>query len=574
VLKAAVSDLRRLREIAGVLARHGFDEAAVRVWGKAAPEQPPPAGAPPAAEDASAVPPARRFRLVLQDLGPTFIKLGQVLSARPDLLPREALEELAFLQDRVEPVPVAEVRATIEEGLGRPVEELFAAFEDEPLATASIAQTHRATLSDGQHVAVKVQRPDIAESVYSDLDLLRGLAHLLEATVEEARFYDPVGIVEAFEDALTEELDFRLEIAHMEAFHKSFARRRCLVIPAPLSELSCRTVITMEFMDGVKVSAFGGGDHMGLASQLIEGFYRMVFDDGLFHADPHPGNLLVLEGDRMALLDYGLVGRLTSEEQELLTLLGLGIFMKDVGGLARLIFRIGAPEVHVSLSAFRQEIQVLLDRYVGVDLSDVDTGSLLSELLDAAMRYGIRIPTQYALLAKAGGTLEGVIRDLHPDLNPYQVAAPYVRELMTRRFSPERLVGQLMRTGLGLASFLQDVPAQLDQVLLDLESGKLRVRMDNPGLEELGKNLNALSTRLFFGCVAAGLIVAGALLVAPWQERLFEWPWVGLAALAAAGGLVWMAAAWHVAAFLPSKIRLREWIAFWRRFTRRRRPGR
>ena len=573
VWQAAVSDLRRLRQIAGVLGRHGFDEVAARLWFKAAPAE----GEAPLdtsdSEDVHHVPPARRIRLVLQDLGPTFIKLGQVLSTRPDLLPRDVLEELAFLQDQVDRVPTDAIRASIEAALGRPVDELFEGFEDEPLATASIAQTHRARLGDGTPVALKVQRPDIADKIYSDLDLLRGLAHLLEATVEEARIYDPVGIVAAFEAAITDELDFRLELGHMNEFHANFEGKGTLVVPRPFPELSARTVMTMEFLDGVALSALPaeGRDRAGLASTIIDGWYQMIFVDGLFHADPHPGNFLVLDGDRLALLDYGLVGRLTDDEIELLTLLGLGIFMKDVGGLARVIMRVGAPEMRVSLAAFRHEIQTLLDRYVGVDLDDVDTGSLLTELFDVAMRYGIRVPPQYALLAKAGGTLEGVIRKLHPDLNPYEVAGPYARKLIADRFAPERLVGQAVRTGLGLASFLQDVPAQLDQIMLDLESGKLTVRIEHPALDEIGKQLNSAATRVFFGCVAGGLLVAAGILVAPWQDRLGGFPWLGLLALLAVGGLCLAAVAWHVAVTVPGKIRLRDWITFWRRLRARRR---
>ncbi len=577
MLKAAVSDLRRLRGIAGVLTRHGFDEVARRLWRKASPDsgaagasaEVAPGGLPP--NDTGSMPAHVRVRRVFEELGPTFIKMGQVLSTRPDLLPRAYIEELAHLQDDVASIPVAAVRATIAEALGRPTDELFERFEDEPLATASIAQTHRAWLKDGRCVAVKVQRPGIGETMRSDLDLLRGLAHLIDATIDEARIYDPIGIVREFEAVLIDELNFSLELAHMQAFHANFLESDRLIVPAPYPSLCARTVLTMEFIDGVKLSGLAeeGHDKRGIAEDIVGGWYKMVFIDGLFHADPHPGNLLIVEGDRLALLDYGLVGRVSPAIQDTLALLAVGISMRDVAGLARLIYKVGAPEDRVSMSGFRREIQRLLDRYLDIELHELDTGTLLAELLDVAMRHQIRIQPEYALLAKAGGTIEGVIRGLHPEMNLYEVGRPYVRDLMGRRFAPDKIQGELLRAGLGLAGFLQDIPGQLDQVLTDLESGKLTLRIEHPELGQLGKHFNSLATRVGLSAVVCGGLVAAAILLAPWQAATLQVPWLGVGALALAGAAAWTGIVWHWASGAGGKkVRLRDWMAFWRRMKR------
>ena len=573
VLKAAVSDLRRLRGIAGVLTRHGFDSVARRLWRKAAQDSDDDPSLDDARQptDTGRMPPEIRFRRVLEELGPTFIKLGQVLSTRPDLLPRAYIDELSCLQDDVAPIPVLGVRATIAEALGRPTDELFDRFEDEPLATASIAQTHRAWLKDGACVAVKVQRPGIAETMRSDLDLLRALAHLIDATVEEARIYDPVGIVSEFESVILDELDFALELAHMQAFHTNFLESDSLIVPAPYPSLCARTVLTMEFLDGIKLSKLPeeGHDRQRLAEEIVGAWYKMIFVDGLFHADPHPGNLLVLDGDRLALLDYGLVGRVPPTIQDTLALLAVGISMRDVAGLARLIYKVGAPEDRVSMTGFRRDIQGLLDRYLDIELKELDTGTLLAELLDVALHNRIKIQPEYALLAKAGGTLEGVIRQLHPELNLYEVGQPYIRDLMARRFAPDKLQGELLRAGMGLAGFLQDIPGQLDQVLTDLESGKLTLRVEHDELAQLGRHLNGVATRVAMGCVAGGLVVAGAILLAPWAAAQGQGPWPGLAALGLAAAAVWAGVVWHWASASGGrKVRIRDWIAFWRRMRR------
>src|SRR5438067_8651164 len=346
---------------------------------------------------------ARRFRETLAELGPTFIKLGQILSSRPDILPKGFIDELSHLQDRAAPMPVELVFQLIEKGLGKPAHQLFASIDPEPLASASIAQVHRARLASGEEVVVKVQRPGIEAQIKSDTDLLSYVAAFLEGVIEETGIYTPTGIVTEFRNAMLLELDFDNEAHNIDEFAKNHAARSYVVIPKLYRELSCRTVITLEELKGRKlkhVLAESGGDPAGrkqLARHILDASFHQLFTDGLFHGDPHPGNLIVLEGNRIALLDFGQVGRLTKGMQESIILLVLAISLKDPDTVARLLYKVGVPDQRINLHHFRADIHDILARYPGLKLSEIRSTTLLAELTDLALKYRIKIPKEYAV---------------------------------------------------------------------------------------------------------------------------------------------------------------------------------
>ncbi len=350
--RSAFQDLNRLRQIARVVARHGFGaylertrlgdllgrKAAAEAARVAAEE----AGEPSAADRRTAA----RFCRMLVDLGPTFIKLGQLLSSRPDILPSHWIEELSKLQDSCPPLPIAEIRAQIERALGRPVPELFAELSEEPLASASIAQVHRARTHASAEVAVKVQRPDVRQRIEGDLSLLYYLARLLEAVVEETGIYTPTGIVEEFDRAIHEEMDFGNEARNVRDMAAASAGIEFLAIPGVHEDLSSGTVLTLDFVAGVKVADITGGsgyDPELVARRIIEIAFRQLFEKGIFHGDPHPGNILVLPGNRIALLDFGLVGRLSRSMQEALVTLIMAVALRDPETVARVLYRVGVP---------------------------------------------------------------------------------------------------------------------------------------------------------------------------------------------------------------------------------------
>jgi len=553
MFKEAFQDLNRLRQIAAAAVRHGFGAYLARsrlreVLGKDVPAE----GDLPPAD-----PNPRQFRLLLGELGPTFTKLGQLLSSRPDLLPANWVEELSALQDDCPPLPVADVRRVMEASLGATVEERFAFLDPAPLASASIAQVHRARTHAGEEVVVKVQRPDIRDRIESDLALLRYLARLLEAVVEETGISTPTAIVEEFDRTVHEELDFENEARNARAMREAAAGRDFVVIPRVHDELSTSLVLTLDYVEGTKLNDVGPGsghDLEKVARNIIESSFRQLFVDGIFHGDPHPGNIMVLPGERIALLDFGLVGRLTRVQQEALVTLILAVALRDPAAVARTLDKLGSPDSRVPFSEFSGDVGRILDRYLGLKLGEIRTSTLLRDLLDLAVRHRIKVPKEYAVLAKASMTVEGIIRRLYPDLDILEVGLPYARELMLARFSPQDASGLLMKSLLKLQGMAEDVPAQLSQILADLERGKLQLKVRSLDAEEIGRRLSAVGVLLFLGLIASSLLVGGLVIVATSPR-----PALGIAALVAGFGLASAALLFHWAPPVR-KIGLRRFI--------------
>ena len=560
----AVQDLKRLREISAVVVRHGFGELwdRAKIWDvlgrREDAEKPSP-------EELRATT-ARRFRETLAELGPTFIKLGQILSSRPDILPPDFIAELTLLQDSAAPMPVEKVMQLIDQGLGRPAHELFASVDPAPLASASIAQVHRARLKTGEEVVVKVQRPGIEEQIKSDTDLLTYLARFLEGVIEETGIYTPTGIVAEFRNAMLIELDFENEARNIEEFEKNHATRPYVVIPKLYRDLSCKTVITLQELKGRKLSEVlqdpAGVDQKELARHILDASFHQLFTDGLFHGDPHPGNVIVLEGNRIGLLDFGLVGRLTKGMQESIILLVLAISLKDPDTVARLLYKVGVPDQRINLHQFRADIHDILERYLGLKLNEVDSGVLMAELVDLAMKYKIKIPREYAVLSKASATTEGIIRQLDPALDITEVALPYAKQLLYERYNPGSMSGGLLRILLQLQGFLQDTPQQLSQILMDLEGGKFHVTVRNDDLQKLNTNVKALGLLLFAGMIAASLIVGAFSLVGRASEGAGHttWPIPALVGLALAAMLFGAAMTWTLISGRLKKISVRRFL--------------
>jgi ubiquinone biosynthesis protein len=567
VLKEAFQDLNRLRQIAAAVARHGFGayldsarlprrEAEVLREGAAAAGAP----APPPEPDRKT---AARFRQLLLDLGPTFIKLGQLLSSRPDVLPSHWVDELSQLQDAVPPIPIAEVRGEIERGLGRPVAELFAWLDDQPLASASIAQVHRARTHGGADVVVKVQRPGTRARIEADLPLLYHLAWLLEAAVEETGISTPTGLIEEFDRSIREELDFRNEAGNARAMREASADLPFLVIPAVHGDLSSETVLTLDYVEGRKVgeiSAAAGDDPEQVARHIIEAAFRQLFEKGIFHGDPHPGNVLVLPGNRVALLDFGLVGRLTRPMREALVMLVVAVSLRDPAALARLLNRIGVPDEHSPVADFRADIQGMLDRYVGLKLDEIHATSLLRDLLDLAIQHRIRVPKEYAVLSKAAVTVEGMIRGLYPRMNVLEVGLPYARELLVQRLGLGDAGGTVMKSLLAMQSLTQDLPGQVAQILVDVESGKLRVNVHSEAIDRLSASVRTAGLTLFLGIGAASFTIGGFILVGRAASAWSGIAWAGVGALVFAAALVGAALATQLAGLPRRKLSVRRFF--------------
>ncbi|RLB53086.1 MAG: AarF/ABC1/UbiB kinase family protein [Deltaproteobacteria bacterium] len=554
MLRQAVGDLNRLRQILQVLVKHGFGDLLdrARIFERLKIKRP--------ATDAevSARSPAERLSRMLAELGPTFVKMGQLLSTRPDLLPGEYIEALSKLQDQAPAFPFEQVRRIVESDLGTPLEQSFKHFESQPLASASIAQVHLAETTGGQAVVVKVRRPGIEQTVRSSLDVLYTLAHLLEVVVSESQLFEPAEIVREFDRAMAREMDLQQEAQNLELFARNFAERSTMTCPQPLPELCGPNVLTMTRLSGRHVSTFtpNSAEARAAALNLIEGFYQQAFEDGFFHADPHPGNMVILEDGRVGLLDFGQMGRLGQGQRSTLVLLGLGIILKDADTVARLVYRVGAKGERVDLAEFRREVQEALEQSLEKRLDEIDSRALLQRLIDLALRHRVRVPPEFTLAVKALVTVESTVRRLAPDLEPGTVAAPYIKRLLVEHYSLDDVSGGLGRLALQLTSLAGEVPRQVSQILLDLECGRFTVQVEDHQAVHTRQVLRGLGIDIFWGLVAAGLL-AGSLPVLLGASPAPAGAWVALAGsgliAATVTGRYFLAPLWR-------RMGLRRWL--------------
>jgi ubiquinone biosynthesis protein len=526
-LLSAARDLGRLRQIYTVLARHGFGELARRLGlgGDAKKDAIKKDGAIDGAELAVEAPTrkgtlAERVRLVAMELGPSFVKLGQIASTRPDVLPADWIAELKKLQDEVTALPFADIKEAVEQSLGAPLADVYDSFDEKPLAAASIGQVHRAVLrtAEGpQNVVVKVQRPGVRATVASDLELLHGLAKLVERTIPESQLYGPSKLVEQFDRAITAELDFTLEAENAGRFARNFEGHPHARFPRVFKEASSKQVLTLELLPGWKVyDAIREHGHSGpaIARASVGIVIQMAFGDGFFHADPHPGNILISgdpEKPTIGIIDLGMVGRLSPEIRDKIIDLMVAAVRQDHLGVADALYAIGTPTRKVDMRAYRAEVAVLAEKYLGRQLKDIDTSAMIGDLVRGASKYGIEVPPDFLLVGKALMTIEGVGREIDPDLDVFGQAKPYFLELLRKRYSPERLGNEAWRGLERLSTAAYELPQQMREVLDDLRFGRLAVQTSDPKLPD---TVDRLGRRIFSGFVVAGFEVAGAWLIA------------------------------------------------------------
>jgi ubiquinone biosynthesis protein len=494
---------------------------------------------------------AIRFRNVLEELGPTYVKLGQILSTRPDILPNEFIEEFKNLQDDVPPLDHEVVAEQIASELDGEPDELFAHFEADPLAAASIGQVHRATLKDGTEVVVKVQRPGIRDKIQSDLDILYYLARFLEATIQEVELYTPTAIVEEFETAILTELDFEKEAYSIEEFGENFKETEEVGVPSVYRAYSTRKILTMEFVEAIPIGDVAGGTPRAhqLLDNLLDAIVEMVLYDGFFHGDPHPGNILVTDDDKLVFIDFGIVGRLSSSQQDNIIELVLTTLTGDIDGMARTLLRMGYPVGRIELRKFKADITKLREKYITENIDDINVSEFVQEVMNAAQEHRIRIDPKYAVLTKASMTVEGIMRHLQPDLDIMEKGRPYARELAMHRFSAKKLLRGTLSSAMGLSGFIQQLPQQMDQVLMDLESGNLTVQVDNEAMNEMGPYLNTLGTRIFLGIFSSGLAICAAIVFQGFEYALFGVSLrliIGLLLIGGSFTLFWWALGWHI----------------------------
>ena len=462
----------------------------------------------------------RRLRETLDELGPTFVKFGQLLSTRPDVVPPDIVVELRKLQDDVSPFPFSQVEQVISEELGQPIERLFVEFVEQPIAAASIGQVHEAVLPNGRRVAVKVQRPTAPRQIEADLALLYQAAKIAKDRVRALDFIDAQSLVDEFGRTVREELDYRQEARNATAFHRNFAGHPRVRIPRVYWSYTGARVLTLEFLDGTKISELQPGELSDdearrLAYTMAETWMTMVFRHGIFHGDPHPANILMLgHPERIGLVDFGQAGRLTDEDMSKLTALFIDAAAENVEALPRRLADLGVRFDKTREAEFVGHLHEFYSRYYGVRLSEIDQIQVIREGFQLIYEMNLHLPSRYVLLDKAIATLGSVGAELYPDFNVFEVAKPYARELMVQRFSPGRIARDARNEARDLARVLRVAPQQIHDILESLRGGQVEVRMARDELDTVMRNLDVAFNRLVVALVVAAGLIGSSFLAA------------------------------------------------------------
>jgi ubiquinone biosynthesis protein len=521
--------LTRTRQIAEVLGRHGLGYL-VGVLGldRFVPFHQGLFGHPRRAEPYTR---PEHVRMALEELGATFIKVGQILSTRADLLPPEYQAELAKLQDAAPPVPPHVVEEMLVAELGRPIAEAFTTFDPAPLAAASIGQAHAATLADGTEVVVKVRRPGVVEQVEEDLEILENLAAAASRRSQLAEEYDLVGLAQEFAQTLRAELDYIREGRNAERFAANFAGDESVHIPRVFWEATTSRVLALERIRGVKIDDLAGLDAAGidrraLAERAARIVLKMVFDDGLFHADPHPGNFFIEPEGRIGLIDFGMVGTVDARTQEQLVAMLLAVSRQDTGRLVDTLLELGVAQRRVDRDLLGRDLEHLVSRYYGRPLGEIALGPLLNDALAIVRRHHLQLPPNLALLLKTVVMDEGLGGRLDPAFRLTAVLAPYAERLLLRQYSPLLWARRLGQASLDMARLGVELPQQLRRIIGELERGSLEVGMRPAGFEPFVRRLERMTNRLVLGVLAAAFVNGLAVLMSVYRSPAWE-RWAG-----------------------------------------------
>lgn len=490
----------------------------------------------------------QRLRLVLEELGPTFIKLGQILSTRPDLLPEDYINQLSKLQDLAPSVPFREIRREIEDEFETTLGDIFSRIDETPLAAASIAQVHRATLKDGSSVAVKVRRPGIRRIIETDLDILNTLAQLIDKHLPSLAIYDPCGIAREFRQTLTREMDFRREGMTIERFAENFKGDETVMVPQVHWDYTCARVLVLDYVDGIKVSDLDkltalGYDLKQIARNGSNALIRQVLEFGLFHADPHPGNIFILPGHRICFVDYGMVGHLLEEQKNQLLDLLDAIVEKDPEPIISMLVYSGDLSDEVNLKNLKRDISDFIEHFYELPLQQIHVGQLMFQFLELQSRYRIRFPVDLTLLAKSLVTIEGLGRRLDPDFDMVARLKPFVEELIRERLSPITLSKEMFRTAKNYGALLRNLPKDLREFMNRVNHNKFKMALEHRGLEKLISEFDKSSNRISFSLVISALIIGSSLIMLIERgPQLFGFPILGLLGYSIAGVLgLWLA---------------------------------
>jgi ubiquinone biosynthesis protein len=508
-------NIRRYREIASVFIKYGFGEivyrlsanAAIRIGLKVIRATPPPQATY-----------ATRIRMALEELGPTFVKLGQVLSMRPFLIPIDLVVELTKLQDQVSPMPPETAIRIIEENLGCKISEKFSEFDSNPIASASLSQVHNARLKDGTAVVIKVQRAGIKKIIEADMVILRDIAALLEKHIPESRQYDPSGMISELAKSTKKEINFLLEARNIEIFARNFSDDDRVVVPRVHWDFTTRHMITMDRIDGIKINDLARMREMRIDSQEIcrvggDMVFKMVFEHGFFHADPHPGNLFVTNDGRIAPLDFGMMGFLSDTQLIEIGEMLAAVVSNNAKMLVYTFSKLGVIPESTNNLLLESELNEMLSRYHRTPLARIDMSTISEEFFDIVHKHGLKVRSEFMVFGKALVTYEEVARQLDPDYDFIKSAAPYVKRLALKKFEFKRLAGDMQMAISELREFLLNFPREARLFTSKLNKGQVRLGLDILGLDRFIMELDRASNRLAYAIVIAAIIVGSSFIM-------------------------------------------------------------
>ena len=549
--KQRIYNIQRLRQILGVLVKYGFgyivDHLHIEqsIIGKKFFRL-----RPAKKLDIFNIPKPVRIRKVLEELGPTFIKLGQIMSTRPDLIPIELCRELEKLQDKIPPFEYKKVEEQVMHSLKSPVNELFSQFSKKPKAAASLAQVHSAQLKDGTKVMVKIQRPGIEKTIKKDIEILYELAKLADRYIEDIMVYNPTGLIDEFKKSIIKEIDFTKEANNIKRFRRQFASDDMVYIPKVFSELSSRQVLTVERIEGIKVSNNEEIDNAGLDRHKIaingaNAVLKMVFIYGFFHADPHPGNIFVLSDNRVAFIDFGMVGRIHKSTKAQIANILIGIVEHNVSRITNACTTIGVVDEASDVKELELDLEDFIDRYYVESLSQLKVGHFLMDLIDSVTRNRIRIPSDLFLLSKAFMIIEGVGEKLDPSFDMVGLSKPFAEELVRQKYSPRKIAREIINFSELFYNFAISLPKELTVIIDKVKKGTLRIEFEHRGLEHLISEMDKVSNRIAFSVIIAALIVGSSIIMQTNKgPLLFEFPIFGIIGYVIAGIMgLWLAIA-------------------------------
>ncbi|WP_022826066.1 ABC1 kinase family protein [Hymenobacter norwichensis] len=512
MFKKTISNLTRIRQVAEVLIRYGFEDAVTSTplrrlvpksrrisWQEG--EQ--------AVFETTRW---QRIRMIIEELGPTFIKLAQAMSNRADLLPQPLIDEFEKLQSNVPPFDVQEAKAIIEREMGCPIDEVFSEFDDVPLGSASIGQVHRARLLSGEEVVVKVQRPDVQEKVRSDLALLHELVRLTANFLRKQGLSNPQDVVDAFERSMTKELDYTSEARSMEQFRTLYANYETFYIPKPYRELSTARILVIEFVSGCKITDKPQLLEWGLSPETVaetgmDIYLTQIFEFGMFHADPHPGNVLVRPDGTLVLIDFGMVGKLTKQQKYAFAGVFIGMARQDARGMALSFRRLAITSDIPDMRAFEASLSELIEDFASLDVKDMSMSDLADALQGVIYNYKLQVPGAVFLILRALVILEGIGKVLHPRFNTFEFVRPYGARIVAEQYSAENILSEAEYTGTQLLALIQTLPADIRQIVRKISKGDLRVRVELSGYLLLLRKADQLVSRGILAAVSVAMIL-------------------------------------------------------------------